>query len=116
MRYHGDELAPIPIMFSKLREDIKSIIERDPAARNGCEVLTCYPGLHAVIMHSWAHACWKMNLKWLGRFISYLARVITASRSTPAPSSAAASSSTTASAWSSAKPPWSATTAPSTRA
>ena len=77
MRYHGDELAPIPIMFSKLREDIKSIIERDPAARNGWEVLTCYPGLHAVIMHSWAHACWKMNLKWLGRFISYLARVIT---------------------------------------
>jgi serine O-acetyltransferase len=64
-------------MFSKLREDIKSIIERDPAARNGWEVLTCYPGLHAVVMHRWAHACWQANLKWAGRFISYLARIIT---------------------------------------
>jgi serine O-acetyltransferase len=64
-------------MFSKLREDIHSIIERDPAARNGWEVLTCYPGLHAIIMHGWAHACWKTGLKWLGRFISYIARIIT---------------------------------------
>jgi serine O-acetyltransferase len=64
-------------MFAKLREDIRSIIERDPAARNGWEVLTCYPGLHAIVMHSWAHACWMANLKWLGRFISYLARIIT---------------------------------------
>jgi len=64
-------------MFSSLREDINSIIERDPAARNGWEVLTCYPGLHAIVMHNWAHACWKLGLKWLGRFISYVARVIT---------------------------------------
>jgi serine O-acetyltransferase len=47
------------MFFSKLREDIQSIIERDPAARNGWEVLTCYPGLHAVVMHGWAHACWR---------------------------------------------------------
>lgn len=64
-------------MFSKLREDINSIIERDPAARNGWEVLTCYPGLHAIVMHGWAHACWTHGFKWLGRFISYLARIIT---------------------------------------
>jgi serine O-acetyltransferase len=64
-------------MFSKLREDINSIIERDPAARNAWEVLTCYPGLHAIIMHSWAHACWTHGLKWAGRFISYIARIIT---------------------------------------
>jgi serine O-acetyltransferase len=64
-------------MFAKLREDIKSIIERDPAARNGWEVLTCYPGLHAIVMHAWAHVCWNAGLKWLGRFISYLARIIT---------------------------------------
>jgi serine O-acetyltransferase len=64
-------------MFSKLREDITSIIERDPAARNAWEVLTCYPGLHAVVMHGWAHACWLANFKWLGRFISYIARVVT---------------------------------------
>jgi serine O-acetyltransferase len=69
--------APVLIMFSKLREDIKSIIERDPAARNGWEVLTCYPGLHAVMMHGWAHACWLAGFKWAGRFISYFARVIT---------------------------------------
>jgi serine O-acetyltransferase len=64
-------------MFTKLRDDIHSIIERDPAARSGWEVLTCYPGLHAIIMHSWAHACWNNGLKWLGRFISYIARIIT---------------------------------------
>jgi len=65
------------MFFSKLREDIQSIIERDPAARNGWEVLTCYPGLHAVVMHRWAHACWRSGLKWPGRFISYIARIIT---------------------------------------
>ena len=64
-------------MFSNLREDIQSIIERDPAARNAWEVLTCYPGLHAVVMHRWAHACWRANFRWLGRFISYFARILT---------------------------------------
>jgi serine O-acetyltransferase len=64
-------------MFSNLREDIQSIIERDPAARNAWEVLTCYPGLHAVVMHRWAHACWRAGFRWLGRFISYFARVLT---------------------------------------
>jgi serine O-acetyltransferase len=64
-------------MFSNLREDIQSIIERDPAARSAWEVLTCYPGLHAVVMHRWAHACWRVNFRWLGRFISYFARILT---------------------------------------
>jgi len=64
-------------MFAHLRDDIRSIIERDPAARNGWEVLTCYPGLQAIVMHRWAHWCWTRGLKWLGRFISYLARIIT---------------------------------------
>jgi serine O-acetyltransferase len=64
-------------MFSQLLEDINSIIERDPAARNGWEVLTCYPGFQAIMMHRWAHACWTRGLKWVGRFISYLARIIT---------------------------------------
>lgn len=64
-------------MFPKLREDIKSIIDRDPAARNAWEVLTCYPGFHAIAMHRWAHACWTHKLKWMGRFISYLARILT---------------------------------------
>src|SRR5437588_809570 len=64
-------------MFSRLREDIASIIARDPAARNGWEVLTCYPGLHAIIMHRWAHACWSSGFKWLGRFVSHIARALT---------------------------------------
>jgi serine O-acetyltransferase len=64
-------------MFHRLRQDINSIIERDPAARNAWEVLTCYPGLQAIMMHRWANWCWHHKMKWLGRFISYLARMIT---------------------------------------
>jgi serine O-acetyltransferase len=64
-------------MFSQLQEDISSIIERDPAARSRWEVLTCYPGLHAVVMHRWANACWHAGFKWLGRFISHIARGLT---------------------------------------
>lgn len=64
-------------MFQRLREDIACILERDPAARSRWEVLTCYPGLHALVMHRWAHACWKAGLRWLGRFISQTARFLT---------------------------------------
>ncbi|MBB3221745.1 serine O-acetyltransferase [Pseudoduganella umbonata] len=64
-------------MFRHLRQDIRSIIERDPAARNAWEVLTCYPGLHAIIAHRLAHWCWTHGLKWPGRFISALARIVT---------------------------------------
>jgi serine O-acetyltransferase len=67
-------------MFSQLQEDISSIIERDPAARSRWEVLTCYPGLHAVLMHRWANACWRTGFKWLGRFISHIARGATIGR------------------------------------
>ncbi len=64
-------------MFSRLQEDIACIRERDPAARSTWEVLTCYPGLHALVLHRWAHACWRAGLRWLGRFISHLARFFT---------------------------------------
>jgi serine O-acetyltransferase len=64
-------------MFSRLQEDIASIIERDPAARSHWEVLTCYPGLHAIVMHRWANACWRAGFKWLGRFISHISRGLT---------------------------------------
>jgi serine O-acetyltransferase len=64
-------------MFHHLRQDINNILERDPAARNAWEVLTCYRGLHAIVMHRWAHWCWHHGMKWLGRFISYLARMVT---------------------------------------
>ena len=64
-------------MFSRLREDISSVFERDPAARTSWEVLTCYPGLHALFMHRVAHWFWTRRLRWLGRFISHLARFFT---------------------------------------
>ncbi|MEB0134047.1 serine O-acetyltransferase [Actimicrobium sp. CCC2.4] len=66
-----------PSMFNRLREDIASIIDRDPAARNAWEVLTCYPGLHAIMLHRAAGWCWWHGLKWFGRFIAYLARILT---------------------------------------
>jgi serine O-acetyltransferase len=63
--------------FSRLREDIATIRERDPAARSTWEVLTCYPGLHALFLHGWAHACWLAGFRWLGRFISNVNRFLT---------------------------------------
>lgn len=61
-------------MFQRLREDIACILERDPAARTKFEVLTCYPGLHALMLHRLAYTCWTNGFKWLGRFISQFAR------------------------------------------
>ena len=61
-------------MFNRLREDIACIRERDPAARSTWEVLTCYPGLHALIWHRLAHRAWKAGFKWTGRFLSHLGR------------------------------------------
>ena len=64
-------------MFQHLREDIACILERDPAARSKWEVLTCYPGLHALVLHRRAHWCWGHGLRWLGRFVSHLSRFFT---------------------------------------
>jgi serine O-acetyltransferase len=64
-------------MFTKLREDIASIAKRDPAARSTWEVLTCYPGLHAIAIHRLARWCWTHGMKWLGRFISHIGRMLT---------------------------------------
>ncbi|MCM5680274.1 serine O-acetyltransferase [Schlegelella sp. S2-27] len=64
-------------MFQHLREDIACILERDPAARSKWEVLTCYPGLHALVLHRRAHWCWTHGLRWLGRFVSHLSRFFT---------------------------------------
>jgi serine O-acetyltransferase len=63
--------------FARLREDIECIRERDPAARSSWEVLTCYPGLHAVVFHRAAHRCWVHGWRWLGRFLSHLGRMLT---------------------------------------
>jgi serine O-acetyltransferase len=64
-------------MFTRLRSDIQCILDRDPAARSTWEVLTCYPGLHALVLHRRAHWCWTHGLKWLGRFIAHVSRWIT---------------------------------------
>ena len=64
-------------MFSQLREDIRSVFDRDPAARSVWEVVTCYPGFHALILHRIAHWWWGHGFKWLGRFTSHLARWFT---------------------------------------
>ena len=64
-------------MFSRLRSDIQCILDRDPAARSKWEVLTCYPGLHAIVLHRAAHALWKRELRWLARFLSQFARWLT---------------------------------------
>lgn len=64
-------------MFERIKEDINSVFDRDPAARNFFEVLTNYPGLHAIWWHRIAHKCWQHNFKWLARFISTIARWLT---------------------------------------
>ena len=64
-------------MFSRLNSDVQCILDRDPAARSRWEVLTCYPGLHAVLLHRLAHGLWNLGFKWVGRFISHLSRWFT---------------------------------------
>jgi len=64
-------------MFNSLFDQVDSIIVRDPAARNRLEVITCYPGLHAVWIHRASHCLWNLGLKWIARLLSMLARFIT---------------------------------------
>nr|WP_319527383.1 serine O-acetyltransferase [Pseudomonas laurentiana] len=64
-------------MFERLREDIQSVFHRDPAARNAFEVLTCYPGMHAIWLHRAAHALWVREWKWLARLVSNFGRWLT---------------------------------------
>ncbi|MFT4580761.1 MAG: serine O-acetyltransferase [Gammaproteobacteria bacterium] len=64
-------------MFERLKEDIDCVFARDPAARTTLEVVTAYPGLHAVLLHRLSRRLWDLNLKWLGRMNSHLARFLT---------------------------------------
>ncbi|MBC7940096.1 MAG: serine O-acetyltransferase, partial [Chitinophagaceae bacterium] len=64
-------------MFEHLREDIACILERDPAARSGWEVLTCYPGLHALLLHRRAKWFWVRGWMVTARFVSNVARALT---------------------------------------
>lgn len=65
------------MMFQRLREDIQCVFERDPAARNSFEVLTAYPGLHAVWFHRAAHGLWRIRLRWLARVVGNISRLLT---------------------------------------
>jgi serine O-acetyltransferase len=64
-------------MFNHLREDIAVVFERDPAARTHWEVLTTYPGVHALIIHRFSHWLWGCRLRWFARFSSHIARWFT---------------------------------------
>ena len=64
-------------MLKTFREDLNSVLERDPAARNKLEIALLYPGLHALWSHRFAHWLWKHNFKLLGRLISQLTRWLT---------------------------------------
>lgn len=64
-------------MFKRIREDIDCILQRDPAARSRLEIITCYPGLHAILVHRMAHRLWGAGWHWPGRFISHLGRIFT---------------------------------------
>src|ERR1700682_982114 len=64
-------------MFSRIKEAIAVVFERDTAARNTWDVITCYPGFHAMLVHRLSHRLWGGGFKWLGRFISHLGRGLT---------------------------------------
>src|SRR6266704_254486 len=63
-------------MLTRIREDIACVFERDPAARSTWEVMTCYPGFHALLIHRLAHGFWRMKMRWLGRFVSHVSRFL----------------------------------------
>jgi len=64
-------------MFDRLQAEIAVVFERDPAARNTWEVITCYPGFHARLVHHVTHWLWGARLRWLARFISHIGRWLT---------------------------------------
>jgi len=61
-------------MFERIREDVHCVFDRDPAARNAFDVLTTYPGIHAILIHRFSHWLWSLELKWLARVFSNIAR------------------------------------------
>jgi serine O-acetyltransferase len=64
-------------MFDRLQEDIACVFDRDPAARTAFEILTTYPGLHAVLAHRVTHWLWGRDFKWLARALAHLVRWLT---------------------------------------
>jgi serine O-acetyltransferase len=71
------------MMFRGMREDVRAVFDRDPAARHWFEVITTSPGLHAIWIHRVSHALWCCGLKWLARFIAQTARFSDRHRDSP---------------------------------
>ena len=64
-------------MLKRIKEDINCVFARDPAARHALEILTAYPGVHALLIHRLSHRLWQMELKWVARLSSHLGRFLT---------------------------------------
>jgi serine O-acetyltransferase len=64
-------------MLTRIKEDVQTVFEKDPAAKTAWEVVCCYPGLHAIWMHRLAHALWMRGLLLLGRLVSHISRLLT---------------------------------------
>jgi serine O-acetyltransferase len=64
-------------MFKQIKEDIVVVFERDPAARTEWEIITTYPGVHALIIHRFSHWIWNHRFYWLARLSSHIARFLT---------------------------------------
>jgi len=69
--------ADKPSFFALWKEDVRCVFSRDPAARNVLEVLTTYPGVHAILFHRISNKCWRSRLRFLARFLSFIARTFT---------------------------------------
>src|SRR5262249_60375512 len=64
-------------MFDRLRDDIRTVLQRDPAARSSLEVLFCYPGVHALAFHRLGHRLWRAGWATMARWGSHLGRFLT---------------------------------------
>jgi serine O-acetyltransferase len=64
-------------MFDRIKEDISCVFERDPAAQSVLEVVTAYPGFHAIMIHRISHRLWNSGFKWLARFTAHIVRWLT---------------------------------------
>lgn len=64
-------------MFKRLKEEINTVFQRDPAARSTLEIIFCYPGFHALIFYRFSHWLWEKKLYFLGRFVSHIGRFLT---------------------------------------
>jgi serine O-acetyltransferase len=69
--------SPAPSLWATLKEDLACVFQRDPAARSTLEVLTTYPGVHALLTHRFSHRLWRSHWRFAARFLSFLGRTLT---------------------------------------